>query len=401
MLMMLGEDNGFAQQQAEESVKNNSKIDSSFFYLKRKGFYLPVKIDNDLYEFTREKKIFKVFKNGKVFVDTLKEDKFLVDLESQVSLSKEKIYFIGIDYSGKYNRIGLYEFNVAKKTFEFKLEKQFLGISKDNFYFTDDGITLSYYDSKYFKKTDLVSFNGLLKPKCGIGELYFFGSVNKILVLIGRGTGDAYDNEQYFIVDTQTKKITDVTAKMFSFCTQAKDDLNYYNYRVDQELSSCFPNSLVIYRDGCLEHPNPFVVDLGMNIVSEILDRSKSYYGNFYSKGKKAGAFGRSYIDPSKTIFILNEPNLKLEIGFKKIFDNVLLKKEDVADLNKYRLDLLRNFVYAKHNYKFDDQYYQVYFNQFTFYDEAKKTRKSEVSLLFTDSDKKNIEFISALLNSK
>jgi hypothetical protein len=391
---------GYGQRQPKPSTKIKSKIDTSFFYLKREKFSLPVKINDDLYEFIRDEETLSVFKNGKIFIDTLKENRFSVRLEHDVIISNDKMYLVGIDYSGKYNRIGLYEFDPAMRTFEFKVEKNFQGTFNDNFYFTDDGLTVSYYDNKDFKKTDLISFQGLIKPNYGVYELYSFGGTNKILAMTGRGDDDYIDDAQYFLVDIPTKKVTEVTAKI-PLCTREKNDPSYYNYRVDQELSSCFPNSLVIYRESCVEHRNPMVVDLDLNIVTEILNRPNAYYGNFYLKGKKAGAFSRNFTDALKEVFILSEPNLKLEIAFKKIFDSILLAKADISGLSQYNLDLLKNFVYAKHNYKFLDEYYQVYFNQFTFYNEEKKTRISEVSHLFTNPDKRNLELISTLLKAK
>lgn len=63
-------------------------------------------------------------------------------------------------------------------------------------------------------------------------------------------------------------------------------------------------------------------------------------------------------------------------------------------------LETLKYFIFAKHNQKFDDEYYQAYFNTFVFYsDESmRKSRLSDVFSLLTETDNKNLEIINMQL---
>ncbi len=77
-----------------------------------------------------------------------------------------------------------------------------------------------------------------------------------------------------------------------------------------------------------------------------------------------------------------------------------MLYKEELAQMNMYDLNVLKNMIYAIHNYKFDDEYYQAYFNTFVFYsDESmRKSRLTEVSSLLTPADKQNLTIINEAL---
>ncbi|MBL6445366.1 YARHG domain-containing protein [Fulvivirga sp. 29W222] len=62
---------------------------------------------------------------------------------------------------------------------------------------------------------------------------------------------------------------------------------------------------------------------------------------------------------------------------------------EDLNKLNEEDLSILKNVVFAKHNYGFSSEFYQAYFNLFHFYntDEKRKNRTKDILGLLTKSD--------------
>lgn len=85
-----------------------------------------------------------------------------------------------------------------------------------------------------------------------------------------------------------------------------------------------------------------------------------------------------------------------LEILMYKVYHGREVEKQTVQKLGLYELLILKNMVFAKHNYAFDKPFYQAFFNLFDFYnsDEMRKARTKEVSPLLSEVDKKNLKLI-------
>jgi hypothetical protein len=92
---------------------------------------------------------------------------------------------------------------------------------------------------------------------------------------------------------------------------------------------------------------------------------------------------------------------LYLERSMYRMFNDQDVLKEDLKQLDKYSLEILKNLVFAKHNYKFTDTFYQAYFNLFDFYStkEKKAKRLLKVDQLFAPIDKKNLQTIQSALS--
>ncbi|MCB9002687.1 MAG: YARHG domain-containing protein, partial [Bacteroidales bacterium] len=86
----------------------------------------------------------------------------------------------------------------------------------------------------------------------------------------------------------------------------------------------------------------------------------------------------------------------KLDIAMYKAYNDTLLTNDEVAGFGKYELGILRNLIFAKHNYDFSTEFYQAYFNLYAFYnnEEMRKTRTKDVNGKLTETDKANLKLI-------
>jgi hypothetical protein len=89
----------------------------------------------------------------------------------------------------------------------------------------------------------------------------------------------------------------------------------------------------------------------------------------------------------------------KFEMLAYYIYNDISLSQYCLTELHSGELRLLRNFVFAKHNYGFKDKYLQAFFNLYHFYsftNPKNRNRLSDVSHLLTEADKANIALIRA-----
>lgn len=89
----------------------------------------------------------------------------------------------------------------------------------------------------------------------------------------------------------------------------------------------------------------------------------------------------------------------ELDMAMYKVYNDSILKKEDLKNFGKYELGILRNLIFAKHNYDFSSEFYQAYFNLYEFYnnEEKRKTRTKDINSKLTAADRKNLELIKSI----
>ncbi|GAB5525290.1 MAG: hypothetical protein Roseis2KO_31620 [Roseivirga sp.] len=85
-----------------------------------------------------------------------------------------------------------------------------------------------------------------------------------------------------------------------------------------------------------------------------------------------------------------------------QVFNDRPLYKSDIQKLDFYQLSILKNSVFAKHNYQFNSDFYKAYFSLFAFYAnaEAGKTRTKNVNALLTENDQSNLKLIFSAIQS-
>ena len=146
--------------------------------------------------------------------------------------------------------------------------------------------------------------------------------------------------------------------------------------------------------------------DYALDIVNDILGHRDAKYGVNVLNGKIQCYYLMSRLDDADyvarpirygtPVIIPYKFNPQLEIQMYRAYNDSVLTETDIVGLGKYELGILRNLLFAKHNYKFKSEFYQAYFNMYGFYQEKEKstTRKSNVDSLLTASDKANIALI-------
>ena len=139
-----------------------------------------------------------------------------------------------------------------------------------------------------------------------------------------------------------------------------------------------------------------FVVDKNFNLMDRALQRQISIQYPIYENGKKTWNVISSQTDSSKSCFFKIKLNYALEKAFYNIYHNTRMSQKSLQGFDKYELMLLKNFVFAKHNYGFNNPFYQAYFNTFIFYsdEQKKKSRKKNVDNLLTNSDRSNLAIL-------
>ncbi len=108
----------------------------------------------------------------------------------------------------------------------------------------------------------------------------------------------------------------------------------------------------------------------------------------------------RSRLDNGEKVIVRNRIDKRFEKIAYQIFTDQLLPKDRFKDFDEEQLGILKNFVFAKHNYAFNSDFYQAYFNLFDFYNnEAKRaTRTKNMEGLLTKADLQNLEIINKAL---
>jgi hypothetical protein len=159
------------------------------------------------------------------------------------------------------------------------------------------------------------------------------------------------------------------------------------------------------------------LIDLDYNTISDLLiiGHNASHNEGVYvssdmlinginmQNGRIVHYFVNSYLDyetrrQAIEVIIPYEFVPTLEIAMYNTYNNKLLTAKDIDGLTKLQLGILRNLVFAKHNYKFERQFYQAYFNLFAFYNsvDMMKTRTKNINHLLTEADKANLALIRA-----
>jgi YARHG domain len=144
------------------------------------------------------------------------------------------------------------------------------------------------------------------------------------------------------------------------------------------------------------DHTGYFIFDEKLKVVSRSLAHSTENIGYNFESGKLVSYNILSPIDDGRKIILPFKFSLYLERSLYRIYANENLLRNDILQLDKQDLEILKKMIQAKHNFKFEDSFYQGYFNLFDFYraKERKAKRLIKVDHLFTPKDKENMSII-------
>lgn len=152
--------------------------------------------------------------------------------------------------------------------------------------------------------------------------------------------------------------------------------------------------------DTTLIHDQDYIFNENFEIVTPALKKSRYGFDYNYNGNVRTSFMIGSQLDNGKTRFLAYKILLPLERSFYKIFNNETVLPADLEKLNKEDLSILKNFVFAKHNYGFTSEFYQAYFNLFDFYNsnEKRSHRIKDMAGLLTKVDQDNLTVIKNAL---
>ncbi|MBY0435740.1 MAG: YARHG domain-containing protein [Cyclobacteriaceae bacterium] len=225
-----------------------------------------------------------------------------------------------------------------------------------------------------------------------------FSKADKVLIEYGENVGGGYDVYGFLVYDLKTQKTWEVTQDFRKFLPIDKvtdlTKLMIFTIQNDKHLYFKIPDE----KPG--KGSDEFVFDVNFNFIGRSLEKEINQVGvNVVdNKVKSCNVFSKS--DKSMVV-IEYTPRYDLDkIFYKMFYDSVILNRE--IKFKKSDLELLKNFIFAKHNYQFTSEYYQAYFNLFSFYGspEKLKTRTKDVNKHLSDADKKNLALINSMLKN-
>jgi len=241
------------------------------------------------------------------------------------------------------------------------------------------------------------NFDGKLYPIEEISDVFFLTPQKVILKLcLFDEIGTDCINEKFYVCENNTKY--EITKKIF----MEYDKENYIKnshieffsitdniFRFRYNLMPKYP----IYKEIITSK----IFDENFNFISNVLNFSNIFIkGINIQKNKLQYYFLSSQLNDGKEVIVPYKFLPKLDIAMYKVYNNNLLTDEDVKGLGKYELGILRNLIFAKHNYAFDSEFYQAYFNLYEFYnnENMKSSRTKDINNKLTEMDKKNLEII-------
>lgn len=137
-----------------------------------------------------------------------------------------------------------------------------------------------------------------------------------------------------------------------------------------------------------------------MTLVSKVLsmDSYPSYVGMNISNGELQYHYIQSSLNNRVKVIVPYIFIPQLDIQMYRAYTDEILTEKDIEGFGKYELGILRNLLFAKHNYAFKSEFYQAYFNMYDFYGKFNigHPRESNVDNKLTAADKANIALIRA-----
>ena len=142
--------------------------------------------------------------------------------------------------------------------------------------------------------------------------------------------------------------------------------------------------------------------------VSPVLSRRFQVKGWNYENGKVQSYAVLSSLDARKyksgrtlkEVIIPYKLTYQLETSLYNVYQDKEINSTLLKGFGLYELLILKNMIFAKHNYAFDKPFYQAYFNLFEFYNDEKEraSRTKDMTGLLTGADTKNLQVIRKAL---
>ena len=326
-------------------------------------------------------------------LDTVSKDELLTNYMNQCfkSIQPQKnscLVFLNI-YPDSLNRLRLYNITKFKYVELGTYNNVWIGHNQSYIYLSENEDISKYtdsYDSRYGeldiggKRHNIYSYNIFTKKKDFLyrledhsDDLYSilwvvgFDNCDTLLFDLGEiGAGSSYESKRIFLFDKKKKEIIDTIKTITTLY-----------------MPTYFSNFVVLN--------NEKLFDQNLNFISTIPSISLIKEGHIIKNNKIQYYIAESRDYNRKSIYVNFPDNINFILAASDIYDNKKLSRERLKELNQYDLWLLKNFVFARHQYKFDNPYLQSFYKIFYFYGFKTKFTKN-ISL--TPIDKQNLKII-------
>jgi len=257
------------------------------------------------------------------------------------------------------------------------------------------------YDTVHRKETEIIDIDKYTIDKFeDIENFTLSPNSKKILLQLGIYESGDYTNRRYLVYRFSENNMKTMEYKQLLNPLYSDPSINLYGIFYDLN-SNFYDNSYSDYYDP----QKTIVLNDRFEFIDTVLSRSTNNIGFIFKNNKIKGFYFNSFIyenNKRKDVIIPSIMNYKFEKLLSNIYYEIKIKKEDLEEYNTDELLLLKNMIYAKHNYQFEDDYYQAYFNLYRFYNtqEKRNSRLKDVSKLLTPIDKENLKLINKTLKS-
>jgi hypothetical protein len=251
-------------------------------------------------------------------------------------------------------------------------------------------------------KSDLFNLDNIEIPKEeDIINIFFFTDQGKLLITTGIYESGSQSVNNVFVYEIESGKISKKLPNL----------LNDFDRKYSASYFSWSLNYFVGY-DVIQSHLfiNDYILDRNFNVTGFSLKKYKGFLPLFLEQGKDYFLTSSILDNPKKSlkmsfnkVLLVYKVSVELEMAFYKIFNEKVIDKAELSKFDQNDLFLLKNMVYAKHNYQFESEYYQAFFNLFDFYNSAKKRRVriKNIEGLLSENDKNNLEAITKKIKNK
>lgn len=258
---------------------------------------------------------------------------------------------------------------------------------------SEDDYQINYYNPLTKEKTPFIKFKDLPIPTIskyapkgdwGFPRPFIIDDKRALINLCYTFDESGYDytyfkeENKFFLLENELKDLSPV----YDY-TIITNDRKAVAFRISYMEEGDYRTKYVLYTNE-------------LEPIGEILLRNTPTGLNM-QKGKFSGYFLTAHLDNLYSAVFYYELNPTLELAMYKAFHDGILTQEDISGLTKKELGILRNLLFAKHNYQFDSMYYQAYYKTMEFYQVLdKKSRTKNINHLLTEADKANIALIRA-----
>ena len=225
-------------------------------------------------------------------------------------------------------------------------------------------------------------------------EIFYFNNSSEILVHSFAGEDEVIISNKYLLFNPLNKKINNITSKFKEVLKSFyKTEEEYNNIGIYSKLMK-FQHQR-IYMD-VNDYITP-VLSGDISFLYEAITMDADIIGPVIQNDTISALLYHANTENNESYIIPFDFSLSFEKSMGIVYKDQALDNELLAGFDKIKLSVLKNLIFARHNYGFKNPYYQAFFNLFAFYHNpaAAKSRRSDVSGLLTETDNKNLEIIN------